>query len=79
MTNPVLLDKPPEEPTVTDYDLAHSVIYLRLLDSAAEGADWQEVARVVLDLHPEREPVRARRIYDSHLARARWIIEAGYS
>lgn len=72
------LDAPPAEPTVTTYDLAHKVIYLRLLDAAAEGADWREVARIVLGLDPECDPERVRRIHDSHLARARWMTESGY-
>lgn len=78
MTTAKILDAPPDEARVTDYDLAHRVIYLRLLDAAAEGADWREVARVVLGLDPDRDPERAQRIHDSHLARARWMTEAGY-
>lgn len=78
MSAPVLLDRPPDEPNVTAYDLAQKVIYLRLLDAAADGADWHEVARVVLSIDPDRYPERARRIHDSHLARARWMTEAGY-
>lgn len=72
------LDRPPPEPRVTEYDLAQRIIYLRLLDAAAEGADWREVARAVLDLDPDREPERAKIVHDSHLARARWMAEAGF-
>jgi hypothetical protein len=68
MSAPVLLDQPPDTPSVTDYDLAHRITYLRLLDAAAEGADWREAARLVLGLDPAREPERARRIPQSHLA-----------
>jgi hypothetical protein len=78
MTAPVLLDQPPNAAGVTAYDLSHKVIYLRLLDAAAEGADWRDVARIVLGLDPDCDPDRARRIHDSHLARARWMTEAGY-
>jgi hypothetical protein len=39
------------------------VTYLRLLDADAEGADWREVARIVLHIDPDREPERA----DMHL------------
>ena len=73
-----ILDQPPDEARVTDYDLAHRITYLRLLDAAAEGEDWREVARIVLGLDPNREPHRARRVHDAHLARARWMTEAGY-
>jgi hypothetical protein len=38
---------------LTGYDHQHLVTYLRLLDADAEGADWQEVARIVLHLEPE--------------------------
>ena len=43
-----------------------------------QNADWREVARVVLHLDPEPEPDRARRAFDSHLARAKWMTEHGY-
>ena len=76
--NQALLDAPPDEPRVTAYDLAHKILYLRLLDAAAEGADWREVVRIVLGLDPNRDPEQARRIHDSHLARARWMAESGY-
>ncbi|MBY0329138.1 MAG: DUF2285 domain-containing protein [Acetobacteraceae bacterium] len=78
MTAARILETPPDAPRVTAYDLAHKILYLRLLDAAAEGADWREVARIVLGLDPDRDPDQARRIHDSHLARARWMTEAGY-
>lgn len=78
MNHPAVLDAPPDEPRVTAYDLTHRIIYLRLLDAAAEGADWREVARIVLGLEPDREPDHAKRVHDTHLARARWMTEAGY-
>lgn len=43
------------------------------LDGAAEGANLERVARIVLHLDPERQPDRARRAWETHLARARWI------
>lgn len=73
-----LLEEPPSAATVTDYDLHHGRTYLRLLDAAAEGADWSEVAQVVLGLDPGTEPDRARRVHDSHLERARWMTRVGY-
>ena len=78
MSAPDLLDRPPDEPNLTAYDLAQKVLYLRLLDAAADGADWQEVARIVLSIDPILAPERARHVYDSHLARARWMTESGY-
>ncbi|QYU69141.1 DUF2285 domain-containing protein [Leptolyngbya sp. 15MV] len=78
MTAARILETPPDEPRVTSYDLAHKILYLRLLDAAAEGADWREVACIVLGLDPDRDPDQARRIHDSHLARARWMTQSGY-
>jgi hypothetical protein len=49
-----------------------------VLDAHNEGADWREVSRIVLHIDPEREPERARRAFESHLARAKWMTEQGY-
>lgn len=51
--------------------------YIRLLQAEGEGADWREVARIVLHIDPECEPDRARNAYQSHLARAKWMTEHG--
>ncbi|MDU6374646.1 MAG: DUF2285 domain-containing protein, partial [Bradyrhizobium sp.] len=37
------------------------------------------VAQIVLHIDPIREPERARRAFDSHLARAKWMSEEGYN
>ena len=71
-------DAAPTSPVLTGYDEAHSIIYLRLLDAEAEGADWQEVARIVLGIDPAREPERAHRAWRSHLDRAKWMTTVGY-
>ncbi|MEQ1613928.1 MAG: DUF2285 domain-containing protein [Hyphomicrobiaceae bacterium] len=71
-------DSPPDSDGLTDYDRSHLTLYLRILDAAAEGADWREVVRVLFDIDPEKEPERARGIHDSHLARARWMTTTGY-
>jgi hypothetical protein len=63
---------------LTTYDEQHLVTYWRLLDAEAAGADWKEVARIVLHIDPDREQVRARNAFDSHLARARWMADHGY-
>ena len=73
-----LLDAPPDSETLTDYDHAHMVLYLRIFDAAEEGADWQEVVEVLFGLDPKHDPDRCRNVYDSHLARARWMTEHGY-
>jgi hypothetical protein len=71
--DPNIADLAPSDPALTEYDEEHLVTYLRMLDANADGADWREVARIVLHIDPEREPDRARRVYDSHLARAKWM------
>jgi hypothetical protein len=76
--DPDVADTAPTDPTLTDYDRQHFVTYLRLLDADDEGADWREVARIVLHIDPDREPARARTAFDSHLARAKWMTEHGY-
>lgn len=82
------MESPPLDPTVEDvaptaailtgYDERHLVTYLRLLDADADGADWREVTKIVLHIDPATEPQRARRAWETHLARARWMTEKGY-
>ncbi|ARC36791.1 DUF2285 domain-containing protein [Paracoccus yeei] len=71
-------ETPPQSERLTGYDEAHLTTYLRLLDAEEEGADWREVAQIVFGLDVAADPVRARRVHDSHLARAHWMTEAGY-
>ena len=59
LLNPEVADTPPSNSKLTVYDEGHLLTYLRLLDADEEGADWREVARIVLRLDPEREPDRA--------------------
>jgi hypothetical protein len=52
----MFMQKPPLDPDVADtapmdsmltlYDEEHLITYLRLLDADADGADWQEAARI---------------------------------
>jgi Uncharacterized conserved protein (DUF2285) len=63
--NPDVADAAPIDSMLTPYDHEHLITYLRLLDADAEGADWREVARIVLHIDPEREPARARRAHES--------------
>lgn len=78
MTGCDILDEPPAEDRVTDYDRRHLVIYLRLLDADADAVDWEEVVQVVLGIDPRREHERARRVHRAHLARAKWMTANGY-
>ena len=76
--DPPVSDTAPSGGVLTGYDEQHLVTYLRLLDAEAEGADWHEVARIVLHIDPAQEPERAHRAWTSHLARARWMTDSGY-
>jgi hypothetical protein len=76
--DPDVADTAPTDSILTTYDHEHAVTYLRLLDADAAGADWKVVTEIVLHVDPEREPVRARQAYESHLTRARWMTKQGY-
>src|ERR1700722_14267895 len=76
--DPPVADQAPVADDLTGYDHEHLVTYLRLLDADAEGADWAEVARIVLHIDPSGEPERARRAFESPLPRAKWMTEHGY-
>jgi hypothetical protein len=57
---PDVADTAPSGSVLTVYDEEHLITFLRLLDADAEGADWREVARIVLHIDPERETARGR-------------------
>jgi len=76
---PAVEDEAPASASLTDYDRQHFVTYLRLLDSQEDPtATWEEACRIVLRINPDAEPARARRAYDTHMARAKWMTESGY-
>jgi hypothetical protein len=74
--DPDVADTAPSDSVLTVYDEQHIVTYLRRLEVDAEGADWRDVARIVLHRDPESD--RTRRAFESHLARAKWMAESGY-
>jgi hypothetical protein len=76
--NPEIADDVPWSDTVTEYDMAHVVVYLRLLDASDDGAPDGDMCRMVLGIDPAKEPERARKALESHLRRARWMTENGY-
>ena len=78
MIAPLFQECPPSSDALTVYDEQHLVTYLRLLDAAAEGADWREIAQIIFAVDPAQHPDSARKLYDSHLARARWMTTHGY-
>jgi len=70
--------EPQSSPALITYDKEHLIVYTRLLDAEADGADWMEASLIVLRIDPIREPTRARRAWETHLARAKWMTENGY-
>ncbi len=76
--DPDVEDEAPTGPNITIYDERHFVTYLRLLDAQADGADWTEVARIVLHRDPVTDEARTRLCWESHLARAQWMTKHGY-
>jgi len=77
-SDPAIADEAPTGVALTDYDYMMLECYLRLLDAESEGADWREVAQIVLKVDPDKYYVRAKRMYDSHIARAHWMTEHGF-
>lgn len=75
--NPPVGDKVPLSVNLAEYDRRHFVTYLRLIDASAAGADWTEVARLVLHI-ASCEPERARCAWESHMAGAEWMRQRGY-
>lgn len=76
--DPEVDDVAPNGNIVTAYDEQHYVTYLRLLDANRDGADWREVARIVLHRDPVAEETRSQHCWETHLARAQWLSKAGY-
>ncbi len=62
---------------VTDYDRAHLLLYAELLDAVATGRTETDMIASILKLAPHAEG--ARNSLARHLARARWMREAGYA
>jgi hypothetical protein len=68
-----LADLAPVGPIVTAYDEQNIDTYLRVLSAAQEGTNWRDVSRTVLRVDPDQDAERARRMFESHLARAKWM------
>jgi len=63
---------------LTDYDKSHLVLYARLLDADAAGAEADEIVRVLFGLDPVMERARGRSVLEGHRRRARWMAQTGY-
>lgn len=67
----------PSGDAVLDYDRRNLLTYAELLDAADAGIGWDAGSLEILGIDPVADPDRARCCWDSHLARARWIIGDG--
>jgi hypothetical protein len=76
--DPDVSDTAPSDPVLTGYDEEHVITYLRLLDADAAGADCATSHASCCIFDPEHESDRARRAFDSHLSRAKWMTERSY-
>ena len=76
---PTVADEAPQSDALTGYDKEHADVYARLLNAEADGADWMEASLTVLRIDPIREAARARRAWESHLSRVKWMSDHGYS
>ena len=73
-----IADEAPISDQLTPYDEIHAIHYLILLDAEHDNVPWEDVAREALLIDPAKEPARARRAYETHLARARWMTNSGW-
>jgi hypothetical protein len=76
--NPEIADDVPWSDVITPYDEAHFIVYVRLLDAEADGADWQEVAKIVLHRDPATDAKHAHKCWVAHLNRAKWMTTSGH-
>ena len=76
---PLVANEAPSANGLTDYDEDHLITYRGLLDAEVDGAEWDEAALLVLGIDPVREPARARHMWETHLARAKWLLDHGYA
>lgn len=74
---PVVRDVAPTASEITPYDQQHFLTYARLIDAERGGGDWRDGAREILLCDIDCDVPRARRCWQSHLARAHWIVTAG--
>lgn len=75
---PAVADEVPWAESLTAYDDEHFTTYLKLIDACADNASEEEMAQAILGIDPMQEPARAQRAVRSHLARAHWLVVAGY-
>ena len=66
----------PGSSRITPYDRAHFKLYLLLLKAEQQDLDWRLVVRDIME--SDRADTFAKRCWQSHLKRAKWMSESGY-
>lgn len=69
-----ILAQAPDSGALTNYDASHFLTYARLLNAERAGVDWREAATDILLCDVELDPDGTRRCWESHLARAHWVV-----
>ena len=64
----------PNESGLTIYDESHFLTYARLIDAERAGVRWREAASEILLCDVEGDPAGSRRCWETHLARAHWVV-----
>lgn len=67
-------DLAPDVDQITIYDQCHFLTYARLIDAECAGTEWRSAASEILLCAVERDPEGSRRCWESHLARAHWVV-----
>lgn len=62
---------------VTEYDRRHLLIYAELVDADGAGIGWEQGALEILGFRPPFDCEVVQRCWNTHVARARWIIGEG--
>ena len=65
----------PESDVAVEYDRRQLPLYAAMLDADDAGADWRQVAVILMGLDTEMPGAEA--CWRSHLDRARWIVGEG--
>jgi hypothetical protein len=73
-----LLGAPTKSDHLTDCDRAHLPTYLFLLDWSAGGGDWRKATEQLFSEEIATNHSRAKKVYEAHLARAKWMTQTGY-
>lgn len=71
----IILAQAPDTATLTDYDLSHFLTYARLIDAERARVDWRKAASEILLCDVEQDPDGTLRCWQSHLARAHWVVD----